>query len=361
MRRPARSEPAASAAPRPEPVGPASAGPASVVPAVPPAVPARVVPPWLALIVAALGGVASASQSAVNAELGARMGNAVVGAAVNNIGGSSLIVCGLLLVPSMRAGLRTLRRARLPWWTYLGGIGGGFLVIAATYAVPVLGVAVFTIAQVAGTSVGGLAVDRTGLAPAGRLALSGPRLTGALLGIGAVAVAQIGRPVGQLAVGLVALAVAGGLAVAIQSALNGRVSAASTTAAGTVVNFAVATPMVLGVAVVLGASGAVARGGWPGDWFLYLGGLFGVMVMVALLVGVRSVGVLRTGLGVVGGQLIGALLIDVLRPDGPGVGVGLLAGAGLIVAAVLVSGRGTAGVRDGTRRRMADSIRWRTK
>lgn len=301
---------------------------------------AGVLPPWLALIIAGLGGVASASQSAVNAELGARMGSAAIGAVVNNIGGSLLVALGLLALPSMRAGLRTLRAARLPWWTYLGGVGGAFFVTAATYAVPVLGVAVLTIAQVAGNSLGGLAVDRVGLAPAGRIAITGPRLAGALLGVGAVVVAQLGRPVGQLAVGLIALAVAGGLAVAIQSALNGRVSAASTTAMGTVANFVVSTPLVLIAAGLLGAYGAAAGRPWPGQWYLYLGGLFGVCIVVALLVGVRSVGVLRTGLGVVAGQLVGALLIDVAVPGGPGASLGLLAGAALIIVAVLVSGRG---------------------
>ncbi|MFV2124004.1 hypothetical protein ACFHWS_05580 [Micromonospora sp. LOL_013] len=39
--------------------------------------------------------------------------------------------------------------------------------------------------------------------------------------------------------------------------------------------------------------------------------------MIGLLVGVRSVGVLRTGLAVLGGQLVCALLIDVLVPGGP--------------------------------------------
>ncbi|WFE28814.1 DMT family transporter [Solwaraspora sp. WMMD791] len=304
-----------------------------------------VLAPWLALVVAGLGGVASASQSAVNAELGARMGSAAIGAVANNIGGSLLVAAGLVLLPSMRSGLRTLRAARLPWWTYLGGIGGAFFVTAATYAVPVLGVAVLTIAQVAGNSLGGLVVDRVGLAPAGRLAVTGPRLAGALLGVGAVVVAQLGRPVGQLAVGLIVLAVVGGLAVSIQSALNGRVSAASTTAMGIVANFVVSTPLVLIAAGLFGAYEAAAGRPWPGEWYLYLGGLFGVGIVVALLVGVRSVGVLRTGLGVVAGQLVGALLIDVLVPGGPGASWGLLVGAAMIIVAVVVSGRGARATR----------------
>jgi transporter family-2 protein len=308
----------------------------------------KTLPPWAALCLAGVGGVTSAAQSAVNAELGARVGNAAMGAVVNNIGGCLIVFVGLLAMPSMRSGLRALRHARLPWWAYLGGAGGAFFVTAATYTVPVLGVAVFTIAQVAGNSMGGLAVDRTGLAPAGRLALTGPRVAGALLGIAAVALSQFGRPIGELAMGVVLLAMAGGLAVALQSALNGRVSAASSTAAGTAMNFAVSTPLVLAAAAALGAFGAAASARWPTQWYLYLGGLFGVCIVVILLVSVRSVGVLRTGLSIVGGQLAGAMLLDLLVPGKPGISGALLVGAVLTLAAVVVSGRPVRPVPTGT-------------
>jgi transporter family-2 protein len=289
--------------------------------------------------VAALGGVASAAQGAANAELGERVGNAAMGAVVNNLGGVTLVLVGLVVMPSMRTGLAALRHARLPWWAYLGGLGGASIVLVGTYVVPVLGVAVFTIAQVTGNSLGGLTVDRVGLAPLGRLALTGPRVAGAVLGVGAVALAQLGRPVGDLAIGLVLLAVAGGVAVALQAALNARVSAASSTAAGTAVNFAVATPTVFAAAAALGAFGVLGSADWPSDWYLYTGGALGVGIVVALLLSVRSVGVLRTGLAIVAGQLGGALLLDAVRPDGPRAALPVLAGALLTLLAVGVSGR----------------------
>jgi len=296
-------------------------------------------PGGAAVLLAVLAGVLSAVQSAVNAELGARVGSGALGAAVNHLGGCVVIAVGFAVLPSMRSGLRVLRHARLPWWAYLGGVGGALLVTAATYVVPVLGVAVFTIAQVAGNSVGGLAVDRVGLGPAGRLALSGPRVAGALLGIAAVAMAQIGRPVGQLAVGLVLLAMAGGLGVALQAALNARVSAASSMATGTAVNFAVGTPLVLAAAAALGGLDAATSGSWPSQWYLYLGGLFGVSIVTLLIVTVPAVGVLRVGLSTVGGQLVGAMLLDALLPSGPGVRPMLVVGAVLTFLAVIVSGR----------------------
>ncbi|HEY6594158.1 MAG TPA: DMT family transporter [Asanoa sp.] len=295
--------------------------------------------PWPALGVAALGGVASALQSLANARLGVALGSPVLGAVVNNVT-AVLVMLGLLaIMPSLRAGLAGLTRSGLPWWTYLGGLGGALFVVGATYAVPVLGVSLFTIAQVAGSGAGGLAVDRAGLGPAGRLALTGPRIGGALLGAAAVVIAELGRPIGAIAWWAVALTVGAGLGVAVQPALNGRVAAASTTASGVAVNMVVSTPAVVLVALVAGAFAHAVAGHWPGNALLYLGGPLGLTVIVTLLVGVRAAGVLRTGLAGIAGQLAGAMLLDGLLPGGPGVGPGLVAGAVLTVVAVAVSGR----------------------
>ncbi|MGK5739788.1 DMT family transporter [Micromonospora sp. URMC 103] len=319
-------------------------GPAAVVPpATAASASARPVrgplPPWAALSVVTVAGVASAAQGAANGELGTRVGEPTVAAVVNNLGGTLLVVVGLAVLPSMRAGLAVLRGARLPWWSYLGGLGGAAIVVLGAYVVPLLGVAVFTIAQVAGGSVGGLAVDRGGVAPVGRLPLTGPRIAGGLLGVAAVGLAQLGQPVGDLAVGPVLLAAAGGVGVALQSALNGRVSAATSSAAGVAVNFAVSTPAVLLVAALAGAL-TDPPSAWPHAWYLYTGGVLGVCIVAGLVVGVRSAGVLRTGLALVAGQLGGALLLDALLPGGPGARPAVLAGAALTLLAVVVAGRG---------------------
>lgn len=326
-----------AAVPEPAPSCPATPGVASLRP-VPPAT--SPLPVWVALSLVAIAGVASAAQGAANGELGVRVGEPTLAAVVNNLGGTLLVALGLVVLPSMRTGLAALRRARLPWWSYLGGLGGAAIVVLGAYVVPVLGVAVFTIAQVAGGSLGGLAVDRAGLAPVGRLALTGPRIAGGLLGVAAVALAQAGQPVGELAVGLVLLAVAGGVGVALQSALNGRVSAAGSAAAGVAVNFVVSTPAVLLVAAVAGALTAPPAS-WPDAWYLYTGGLLGVGIVAGLVVGVRSAGVLRTGLALVAGQLGGALLLDEFLPGGPGARPAVLVGAGLTLLAVVVAGRRT--------------------
>ncbi|MDG4788166.1 DMT family transporter [Micromonospora sp. WMMD1102] len=302
----------------------------------------KVLPGWAAIGLTVLAGVGSAAQSLANAEIGERTGNPIIGALVNNAGGVALVLLGLLALPSMRSGLRVLRRSRLPWWTYLGGLCGAFFIVAATYVIPVLGVAVYTIAQVAGNSGGGLLVDRTRLAPAGRMRLTRPRVAGALLGIAAVALAQLGRPVGDLALGLLLLGVVCGILVAVQGALNGRISTVANPATATAVNFAVSSAAMLPVAAVIGALAQLGTVDWPSEWYLYTGGLLGVTITVALLVGIRAMGLLRTGLALVAGQLGGALLLD-LRPGGPGASLPVLVGALLTLLAVLVSGRATRG------------------
>jgi bacterial/archaeal transporter family-2 protein len=201
---------------------------------------------------------------------------------------------------------------------------------------------------VTGSGAGGLAVDQVGLSPAGRLRLTGPRLAGALLGVGAVALSQIGRPAGDLAVGFLLLGIAAGAGVAVQSALNGRVSIAGSSAAATLVNYLTATPLLVLVAAATGAFTRHWPSVWPGDWYLYVGGVFGVMIVTILVVAVRVVGVLRTGLLVVAGQLIGAILLDAAIPGGARPTPALGAGAVLTLVAAWVAGRSARRVREGT-------------
>ena len=316
---------ASRAEPRPTALTPASAPAGKPGPA--PGGRRAGMPAWAALALVALGGLAAAAQGAVNAELGERVGNPALGAVVNNLGGVLLVLVGLLVLPSARTGLAALWRARPPWWSYLGGLGGAAIVMVGTYVVPVLGVAVFTIAQVTGSSLGGLVVDRVGLAPAGRLPAHrapGRRGTGRRRRGRAGPARPAGRRPRRRA----------------DAARGGRRSRGR--AAG-------------------GAQRATGRGGRPsrrygdqlrrqyaGDrrrrgvrWVLSRGSVrstgraSGTSTSAAssasaswscLLVGVRVAGVLRTGLALVAGQLAGALLLDLAGPDGPGAGWPVLGG-----------------------------------
>lgn len=299
------------------------------------------VPPAAALVLCGLGGVASAAQSAANAELGQRIGSPALAALTNIVVGWAVLLAAWPLLPVAAGRLRDrLRRPpgrRLPWWTYLGGAGGAFFVAAGAFAVPVLGVAAFAIAQVTGSGAGALAVDRAGLAPAGRLQVTWPRVGGALLGMAAVALSQVGRPVGDLTPGFLLLGVCAGAAVSVQSALNGRVAVAGGPVAGTVVNYLVALPLLAAFAAGAGLAGPGWPSAWPTQWYLYLGGALGVVIVTTLVVTVPVVGVLRSGLLLVAGQLAGALVLDAAIPGGPRPSLALAVGALLALVASWVA------------------------
>ncbi|WP_028938337.1 DMT family transporter [Pseudonocardia spinosispora] len=280
------------------------------------------------LLAAGLAGAGIAVQTRVNGGLAVGLHSAP-GAAFFSFGSGSVLMLVLVLaVPSARAGMRRVWRAivggEVPWWQLCGGFCGALLVVSQGVASGLLGIAVFSVAMVAGQVGSALLMDRLGIGPTGRRPVSGRRLLGALLAILAVVLSVADRfshPANILLTGLPLLA---GAAVAWQQAVNGRVGVAARgpdpgtpNAAGvlpaTMINFAVGTValLVLLVADVL-RHGAPQSA--PSQWWLYLGGVIGALFLGAGVVVVRIVGVLLLGLGMVAGQLICSLLLDLLAP-----------------------------------------------
>jgi transporter family-2 protein len=242
----------------------------------------------------------------------------------------------------------------LPWWRYLGGAFGAVLVAGGPLLVPTLGVALFTVGMVAGQSAGGIGVDRIGLAPGGRRPVTSVRLAGGALAILAVAVAESGGGGGHLSVPLILAAAGLGVAAAIQTAINGSVrQAAQDPVVATTANFIVGTAALLIVYGLAAAVRAPQIDRWPGQWWLYIGGLFGIAIVSAGVFAVRSLGVLRVVLSVIAGQLAAAVVLDAVVPtEGSDVDAGVLAGVVLTFVAVAVAGRAPRGSRSGQRGRM---------
>ncbi len=341
----------------PDASGPAvpAAGAAATSPAA-----GRSLPAAVAVLAALLSGAFAAAQGAVNGGLAERVGTPVLAALISNGLATVLLALAACALPQVRAGLRRLPGSGLRWWHYLGGTCGALFVAGSALTVPVLGVALVTVVQVCGTSIGGVLTDRAGLGPTGRLPVTPVRVLSALLAVAAVGVAQLGRPVGHWAVGLVGLVLLLGLGLSVQSALNGRVNlVARNVGSASLVNALVGTTVLSVAGAGFAVTGHLPVADLPADWWLYLGGVFSPVVTGGTLVGVRSLGVLRTGLAFIAGQLTGGLLLDtfvpgLVRPSG-----WLLVGAALIVLAILLSGASTADSGwtrwPGPRRRRADS------
>jgi bacterial/archaeal transporter family-2 protein len=298
---------------------------------------------------AAVAGLGVAMQSRINGELGARLHDGIAAATISFGTGLVLLSALLTVVPAGRRGLsRVVAAVRaggdaggLRWWQCVGGACGAFLVIGQGTTVTALGVAVFTVATVAGQSVSSLAVDRLGAGPAGPQPLTTGRVLGAALAIVAVVIAVAGRLGTASALGLAAIPALAGAGSAWQQAVNGRVRATAGTAlTATFINFAVGTSvLVVALGVDLAVRGLPA-GTLPGEPWLYLGGPFGMIFIGISAAVVRRTGVLLLGLAMISGQLVGALLLDEIAPEPGGrPAANIFVGIGLTLVAIAVAAR----------------------
>jgi transporter family-2 protein len=316
----------------------------SAVRGAPPRAPAGPGAP-VALVTGFAAGSLGAVQARVNGELGERLGSPLVAALVSFGGGLVLVVALVLTLTRTRRALRGAVSARLPWWTYLGGLGGATLVVVAAAAAPVIGVATFTVGLVAGQAVGGLLVDRTPLSAGEPRSLSAGRVAGAVLAVAAVGVVRLdsgGGQTGAAALWLLLASAVAGAGGAVQQALNGRVQRATREPlVATAVNFTVGTVALALVTSGVLVAGAGPGGSWPGNPLLYVGGALGVVVIAVAAWTVHRLGVLRLGLVTVAGQLAGGLVLDLLRPARAGqLGLATVAGVALTLVAVALTGRG---------------------
>ena len=296
----------------------------------------------------ALGvGALTAVQSRVNGELASVTQSGLQAAIVSFGTGWILLTVLLVASPGVRRGLgsvrASLRTGSLRWWQVIGGLLGGFFVAVQSATVPLIGVAVFTVAVVAGQVSNSIVVDRLGLGPAGRQAITPARVVSALLAIAAVVVAVSDR-LGVGAAGstlAVVAALIAGLVIAVQQAINGRVGAAAGNAwTAAWVNFTLGTVM---LGAVLGLAWAFTEfdpGSLPaGPWWLYIGGTIGVLFIAAAAWVVQRLGVLLFALLTITGQLTGAVLLDWLAPaDGVTFHVTLIIGVLLAGVAVAIGG-----------------------
>lgn len=294
---------------------------------------------------AAVGvGLLSALQARVNGELSHVLGNGME-AAVYSFGSGWIVLIGMVIaMPSIRAGLRripsAIRTGELKWWMVLAGVLGGFYVATQSISVPLVGVAIFTIAVVAGQSANSLLVDRVGLGPAGVQRITARRVTSAVLAVIAVTIAVANRLTAGEIGWVIVLPLLGGIGIAIQQALNGRISiAARNPLSATVLNFTFGTiVLAAGLGIAGGVAGQQVAPLFSGPWWAYFGGIIGIAFIALSAWVVPIIGVLLYVLLSIAGQLSGALLLDLVAPThGSQVGWNLILGVVLAFVAVAIS------------------------
>lgn len=302
----------------------------------------RAFPAWLAIVFAVVCGAGVALQSRINGELGAQIGDGFTAAVISFGSGLLILLVALAVAPAGRRGLgrvlRALRARELRWWYVCGGAAGAFLVLSQGLTAAVLGVALFTVSIVAGQTVSGLVLDMVGVGAGGKRPLTAARVVGAALALAAVTWAVSSQFGSGVPVWMMALPLIAGLGIGWQQAVNGQVRVVAESAlTATFINFVVGTTVL--VVLMLIHSSIV---GWPTSLptepWLYVGGAIGCVFIAGAALLVRVLGVLVLGLATVAGQLLTALLLDLLAPSSAHpVAFSTVAGTGLALVAVAVA------------------------
>jgi transporter family-2 protein len=297
-------------------------------------------------LLAALSGLMIALQARANGELSQRLNNGLEAALVSF--GSGLIIIAVIAVfnPAIKEGIKNLRVAvankEIAQWKLLAGaLGGGFVAIQ-THIVPLIGVAIYSVASIAGQTAISLVVDRIGMTGGGKKLISGRRVVAAVLTVLAVFVSVFDRiDAKNLSLFAVVLGCIAGAVVGVQRALNGQINEHSHQSFTTsLLNFITGTSLL--VILILGGVliGKIELVPLPaGPWWIYTGGVIGVIYIAFTSTIVQHLGVLTFTLFSVGGQLVGSLVIDLISPtNGVNVSAYLVTGIVMTYLGVIAGG-----------------------
>ena len=304
-------------------------------------------------LLAALSGAMIAIQARANGELSHLLNNGLQAALISFGSGLIILFAITLFNAKIKEGIKNLRQSVASkeiarWKLFAGALGGSFVAIQSQI-VPLIGVAIFSVASIAGQTAMSLIVDRIGLTGGGKKLISPRRVLAAFLTVIAVLVSVLDRiDAKNLSMFAVIVGVIGGAIVGVQRALNGQINEHSQQSFTTsLVNFTTGTAFLL----VLIFVGLIMDGNElsalpSGPWWIYTGGIIGVIYIAFTSTIVQHLGVLTFTLFSVGGQLIASLVIDLISPtDGVSVSAYLVTGIVMTYAGVVAGGVGNQRVR----------------
>jgi transporter family-2 protein len=302
---------------------------------------------------AALSGAMIALQARANGELSHRLDNGLQAALVSFSSGLLIILVITPFSPHIKEGIRNLQgaisRKEIARWKLLAGALGGSFVAIQTQIVPLIGVAIYSVASIAGQTAMSLVVDRIGLTGGGKKLISPRRVIAAVLTVLAVLVSVWDRiDANNLSMIAVTAGCVAGAVVGVQRALNGQINEHSHQSFTTsLLNFITGTTFLVILILVGVALGKNELSPLPaGPWWIYTGGVIGVIYIAFTSTIVQHLGVLTFTLFSVGGQLAGSLIIDLVSPtDGVSVSAYLVTGLAMTYIGVIAGGVGNLRVK----------------
>lgn len=296
------------------------------------------IPVWGAIILALIVGTLMALQSRINGELADRLDDPFTGTAFGFILANLILLIACAFWRPGRHGiarvLRAVRGGTMPLWMLSGGLVGAVYVLTQSLTVATLGVALFSVASVGGQAIGGAMMDRTRIVPGGPYTLTPARAAGALLAIIAVIVTQSTGFQSSVPVWMMLLPIAVGMAQGWQQAVNAQVrmeahSAFTTTFFNGWIGLLLLIPA---AAIKVAVSGVPAD--FPSQWWLYSGGMIGIIFIAIAPIVVHAMGALLYTLVAITGQLTAAVVLDLLRADAEPLPATTIIGVALALLAV---------------------------
>jgi transporter family-2 protein len=295
---------------------------------------------------AAFSGFLIAMQARANGELSHQIGSAPQAALISFSSGLFFISIYALFSQRVHRGIKSLKDAvnagKIPRWRLLAGALGGSFVAIQSSIVFVIGVATFSVASIAGQTAVSLIVDRIGLTGGGPKPITMRRIAAALITVLAVLISVFDKWEGlNFSHFPVFLAGIAGVLVGIQRALNGEINEYSGDSyTTTLLNFITGTSLLLIFFLALLLLGKIELQPLVSSpWWIYTGGILGVTYIAFSALIVQHLGVLTFTLYSVGGQLFGALLLDLYLPSrGISVSWYLVSGIALTYIGVIVGG-----------------------
>ena len=302
---------------------------------------------------AALSGVLIALQARANGELSHRLDNGLQAALVSFSSGLLIILIITPFSSHIKEGIANLRgaiaRKEIARWKLFAGALGGSFVAIQTQIVPLIGVAIYSVASIAGQTAMSLVVDRIGLTGGGKKLISPRRVTAAVITVFAVLVSVWDRiDANNLSMIAVTAGCIAGAVVGVQRALNGQINEHSHQSFTTsLLNFITGTSFLVILILAGVALGKNELSPLPaGPWWIYTGGVIGVIYIAFTSTIVQHLGVLTFTLFSVGGQLAGSLIIDLVSPtDGVSVSAYLITGLAMTYVGVIAGGVGNLRVK----------------
>lgn len=297
-------------------------------------------------LLAAISGAMISLQARINGELSHRLNNGLQ-AALFSFGSGLLVISFITLFnPKLKTGLKNLRAAvaqkKIARWKLFAGSLGGTFVAIQTQTVPLVGVAIFTVASISGQTVMSLFVDRLGYTGGGKRLITKRRVLAVMITIVAVAVSVLDRiDAKNLSFFTVLIGCTAGLLVGFQRALNGQINEHSKEGFTTsLLNFASGTLLLVSVFLIGIATNKVEFTPFPlGPLWMYFGGVMGVIYISFAASIVQQLGVLTFTLFSVGGQLVSSLVIDIVAPTkGVSISYYLIIGILMTYAGVIAGG-----------------------